>query len=131
MQKKPLLNVAHMSSLTENISSFIKDVKAYVETRIDLAKLEAAEKFSALISNATAILVIAALALCFVAFAGIGLSLLIGAWTGKLWLGFLVVSLVYMLKAVIVWKLRERLIRIPVMNHLLKTFFNDDTASTK
>lgn len=115
-----------MDSITGNIAALAEDVKAYVETRADLLKLEVAEKASVLVSNATAVLLIGVLLLCFVAFAGVGLALLVGIWTGKLWAGFLIVSVAYALKALFIWKLRNRWIRIPVMNHFLKTFFNED-----
>lgn len=115
-----------MSTLTEHAAELVDNVKAYVETKASLVKLEAAEKVSVLASNIAATLVIAVLVLCFVAFAGVGLALLLGVWMGKMWAGFLAVALAYALKAMLIWKLRERLIRIPVMNHLLKTFFHED-----
>lgn len=115
-----------MSSLTEQAATLAENAKDYIETRVDLVKLEVAEKVSLFAGNVAAILVIAVLVLCFIAFAGVGLALLIGNWVGHMWAGFVIVSLAYGLKAILLWKMRERLVRIPVMNHLLKLFFHED-----
>ena len=110
---------AKMEELTDS-------VKEYVNTRIASVKLSVAEKSSALVANLVAGMLVAAVFLFFLIFAGIALALVLSEWTGKLWAGFLIVAGIYLLIGIIVWIAREKIIRLPVMNALIKQFFSTD-----
>lgn len=110
---------AKMEELTDS-------VKEYVNTRIASVKLSVAEKSSALVANLVAGMLVAAVFLFFLIFAGIALALVLGEWTGKMWAGFLIVAGIYLLIGIIVWIAREKIIRLPVMNALIKQFFSTD-----
>lgn len=99
-------------------------IKEYVNTKIESAKLNAAEKSSAIIANTIAGLVASVVFVLFIAFCGIALSLSIGAWLGKLWAGFLIVAFLYLLIAMIIWYARGKIIRLPIMNALIRQLFN-------
>ncbi|MES2330687.1 MAG: phage holin family protein [Bacteroidota bacterium] len=116
-----------MEKAIEKAEALAENLKAYVNTRIDAVKLEVAEKLSALLGNIVAGLIVGVIFLCFIAFAGVGLSIVLGEWIGEMWAGFLIVAILYFLKAVIIWKARNRIIRIPIMNSLIKQLFKDDT----
>ena len=119
------------NTLTEDAGALLNDVKEYAATSVALVKLDAAEKISVVTANTAAVALIAVLLLCFVAFAGVGLAILTGTWMHRIWAGFLAVSGLYGLTALLIWKLRERWIRIPVMNHLLKTFLDENKTGTE
>ena len=110
---------AKMEELTDS-------VKEYVNTRVESVKLSVAEKSSALVANLVAGMLVAAVFLFFLIFAGIALALVLGEWTGKMWAGFLIVAGIYLLIGIIVWIAREKIIRLPVMNALIKQFFSTD-----
>jgi len=99
-------------------------VKEYVDTRLDAVKLSVAEKVSALLANLLAGMVVVLVFLCFVFFGSIALALLLGSWLGAWWLGFLIVAGIYLLLGLITWLARGRLIRIPIMNALIRQLFN-------
>lgn len=99
-------------------------VKEYVDTRLDAVKLSVAEKVSALLANVLAGMVVALVFVCFVFFGSIALALLLGSWLGAWWLGFLIVAGIYLLLGLITWLARGRLIRIPIMNALIRQLFN-------
>ncbi len=99
-------------------------IKEYVNTKIESAKLNAAEKSSAIIANTIAGLVASVVFILFMAFCGIALSLSIGAWLGKLWAGFLIVAFLYLLIAMIIWFARGKIIRLPIINALIRQLFN-------
>ena len=102
------------------------NVKDYVNTRIESVKLGVAEKSSAIIANLVAGAVVAALFLFFLVFAGIAAGLLLGVWVGKAWLGFLIVAGIYLLLAIIIWTARTKLIRLPVMNAMIRQLFTNE-----
>lgn len=102
------------------------NIKEYVNTRIESVKLGVAEKSSAVIANLVAGAVVAGLFFFFLVFAGIAAGLLLGAWLGKLWLGFLIMAGLYLLLGIIIWAGRTKLIRMPVMNAMIRQLFNKE-----
>jgi integral membrane sensor domain MASE1 len=101
-------------------------MREYINTRIESAKLTAAEKSSALIGNTAAAIIAAVVFSFFMIFAGIALSLVLGEWIGKIWAGYLIVAGVYLVISLVAWFGRERLIRIPVVNAIIRQLFKDD-----
>ncbi|MGF2412104.1 phage holin family protein [Ferruginibacter sp.] len=101
-------------------------IKEYINTRIEAVKLSAAEKSSAIIANLIAGAVVALVFIFFIMLASISAALLLGLWIGATWAGFLMVAGLYLLAAIIVWKARGKLIRLPIMNALIKQLFKTD-----
>ncbi|MGB5007361.1 MAG: phage holin family protein [Ferruginibacter sp.] len=115
-----------MEKAYAKIEELADSVKEYVNTRIESTKLTVAEKSSAIIANLAAGMVVAIVFLFFIIFAGIALALVLGEWIGVNWAGFLIVAGIYLLIAIIVWFARGRLIRLPVMNAMIKQLFGND-----
>ncbi|MEP7254674.1 MAG: phage holin family protein [Ferruginibacter sp.] len=108
------------------IEELADTIKSYVNTRIESAKLTVAEKSSVIIANVAAGIVVAVVFFFFTIFAGIALSFGLGEWIGKTWAGFLIVAFLYLLTGIVIWKARGRIIRLPVMNALIKQLFSND-----
>jgi ABC-type uncharacterized transport system fused permease/ATPase subunit len=102
------------------------NIKDYIDTRIDGIKLSAAEKTSALVANIAAGSIAIFVFLLFIIFGGIALSFGLGEWIGRTWAGFLIVAFAYLLFGVIIWKLRRKIIQLPVMNALIEQLFKTD-----
>lgn len=101
-------------------------VNDYVNARIDAVKLNAAEKSSVVISNLIAGMVVAFVFLLFIGMGSIALAFGLGEWIGKTWAGFLIVAFIYLLIGIIVWIARVRIIRLPVMNAIIKQLFRNE-----
>jgi hypothetical protein len=104
-------------------------IKAYIQTEIELIKLLFAEKLSKILSNFLAIMVLIWLLLIGILFASLSLAFFIGERLDKMSTGFIIVSLIYLLLAVLIWYLRERIIRIPILNGILSQLFDSDKKS--
>ena len=104
-------------------------IKAYIQTEIELIKLLFAEKLSKILSNFLAIMVLIWLLLIGILFASLSLAFFIGERLGKMSTGFIIVSLIYLLLAVVIWYLRERIIRIPILNGILSQLFDSQKKS--
>lgn len=115
-----------MEKAFEKIEELADNIKEYVNNRIDAVKLTAAEKSSAIIANLIAGLIVATVFMFFIVFASIALSLLLGDWAGSTWAGFLIVAGLYLLVGIIVWTAREKIIRLPIMNALIKQLFGEE-----
>ncbi|MFT3845264.1 MAG: phage holin family protein [Lacibacter sp.] len=101
-------------------------IKEYVNNRISYAKFTGAEKSSKLASNILAAVIVLVVFVFFLLFASLALAFVFSRITGELYWGFLIVSGIYLLAALIVWGFKERLLRIPIMNAILEQLFKDD-----
>jgi uncharacterized RDD family membrane protein YckC len=115
-----------MEKAYAKIEELADNVKEYINTRIESVKLTAAEKSSAVIANVIAGLIVAVVVLLFIIFLGTALAFGLGEWIGKTWAGFLIVACLYLLIGIVVWAARNRIIRMPIMNALIKQLFGND-----
>jgi hypothetical protein len=115
-----------MNNTFEKVEGLTEHVKEYINTKIELTKLRLAEKTSQIIGNLIAFAIVAVLFLFVIVFGSIA-----GAWAlseliGKPYSGFLIVAGFYLLLGIIVWFARNRLIRFPVMNAIIKLLHKKD-----
>jgi hypothetical protein len=115
-----------MEKAFAKVEELADTIKEYVNTRIEAAKLSAAEKSSAVIANVVAGLIVVAFFMLFVLFCSIALAFGLGEWIGKTWAGFLIMAGLYLLIGIIVWTARVKIIQLPVMNALIKQLFGED-----
>jgi hypothetical protein len=100
----------------ERLADHVRD---YMRVRTDEVRLGVAERSSGVIATLVAGAFLTVIfVICFV-FVSIGAALLLGRILDDLIAGFLIVALVQLAIGLIVWGLRQRLIRIPVMNAIL------------
>lgn len=100
--------------------------KEYMNARIESAKLLVAEKSSAVIAGLVAGAILVVVFFGFLVFTGIAVAMALGQYTGRPWLGFLAVAFLYLLTGVLIWKLKEKLIRRPVMNAMLRQLTSNE-----
>jgi protein-S-isoprenylcysteine O-methyltransferase Ste14 len=114
------------------IEDITENIKAYLHTKVELAKLNAAEKGSNVIANIIAgIIVMLIFFLCFV-FAGIAFSLYINQFMNSNWIGFLIIASVYLLIGLLVWVARTKLLRMPIMNSIIQLLLkNSDEQNSQ
>ena len=115
-----------MSDEFNRIESLLGQAKEYVNTRIAQFKLSVAEKISKTMATVIAGLVVALVFFLFLVFAGIAAAIALGQWTGSMWLGFLIIAVVYLLVAIIVWKAKNRLLALPIMNAIIGRLFDEE-----
>lgn len=104
----------------------MRHVKEYVEASVKLAKLKAVEKSSAVITNTAAYSVAAILGLFVLLFGSLTLGFALGRWLDSNVWGFLIVTLFYAALAAVVVLAKDKLIKIPVLNALLKKMFKEE-----
>lgn len=108
-----------MSSTVELIENFYKKAKQYTETSIELYKLSvidtSADVISSLASRAILVLILST----SIVFLNIGLALLIGNVLGDYFKGFFIISLFYLLLAVVAYVFNKKLIKKPITNLMI------------
>lgn len=115
-----------MNDTFEKIEGLTEHVREYVQTRIEQAKLEIAEKTSLVIGNLIAVAVVMVLFLFVLVFGSIACAWALSDWLGEPWIGFLIVAGFYLLLGIIIWFARERIIRFPVMNAIIRELHKKD-----
>jgi Putative Actinobacterial Holin-X, holin superfamily III len=109
-----------MENVLTRVETLAAHLKEYVNIRIDAVKLSTAEKISKAMAGALAFVVVIQLLALFAVFAGIALAFAFAEWTGKFYWGFLIMAGIYLLLGLIIWLAKEKLLRIPLMNALLR-----------
>jgi len=115
-----------MEDKTTPVEVLLERAQAYTKTSIQLFKLKAIDKLAEMISNiSTGFVIFVFFALFFVNL-NIGMALLIGDLLGKVWLGFVLVSGIYVCVGLIVYLFRERWIKRPISNSIIEQLLSDE-----
>lgn len=91
------------------VDTLITNLTGYLETRVELLKIEVKEDLSKGLAQAVLYLFIAFILAVFVIFVSIALALLLGERLGNA-AGFSIIALVYLVLGVILWYTRDRMI---------------------
>ena len=113
-----------MESKTTNVEELFQKVKTYADVRLNLLKLQAINKISGFMSAAITIVIMCVLFLFVLICITIGLALLIGNIAGNGYVGFFAVAGLYFIIGLLLFFLRRKLIKAPISNKLIKSFFN-------
>ena len=108
-----------MENNTSPIEQLIEKAEVYGKTSLKLLKYNAIFKSSDLVSNLAVKLAIALALVMFSLFVSIGLALWIGKELGETFYGFFIVASVYLLIGMMVYLLRNSLIKNPVSNFII------------
>lgn len=110
----------------KKIENLADHVREYVDTNISLMKLRFVEKTSKLVAWLIAVIILFFVLFSSFIFFSLSASHGIGDALGKPWLGFLIVGVLYLLLGIIIWTAKEKFIRIPFMNAMLRQIFSED-----
>jgi hypothetical protein len=113
------------------VGSAIQHAKNYVDASVKLAKMKAADKTSDAITNTAAYTVAAILGVFVLLFASITLAIGLGNWLDNNVWGFLIVTVFYAALAAVVVLGKQKLIKIPVLNMLLKKMFREEEKNDR
>ncbi|MES2285114.1 MAG: phage holin family protein [Bacteroidota bacterium] len=108
------------------VEKFLRDAKEYAEVRFDLVSLNIQDKFSDIVSSLVSIVILSVLALLILLFAGIGAAIWLGEYFNNAPVGFFCMTGFFILLAFILFFNRERWIKFPIMNSLIKKIHLND-----
>lgn len=108
-----------MESFTANKDKLFEKVENYANTSIDLLKLNAVEKSADVISSLSYRIVLLLIVAMFTLFVNIGVSMYIGKLLNEYFLGFFIVSTVYLILGIVVYIFRNKFLKIPVSNMVI------------
>ena len=114
-----------MEKSIEKVEELAKNTSLYFKHHVSLIKLEAAEKTSKIVSNGISLVFVSMIFFLFAFFFGLALAILLQFVVGELYLALLIVAAFYGIIGILLWKFRNKLIRIPIMNSILHELFKD------
>ena len=115
-----------MENIFSKVEELSSSLKAYVDIRIKELKFEIAEKTSDLLSFLIAGALLIGVFLFALLFLSLAASFALNEWLGNSWIGFLIVAVLDILIGMMVWKNKIKIIKIPIMNALIKRLYNGD-----
>ena len=115
-----------MSEEFKKIESLVERLKEYVNTRVALAKLSVAEKISKVAALMISLLMSALIFFLFLVLASMAGAIAIGQQLNNMWLGFLIMAGIILFTGILLWTLKDKLIRLPIMNMLVKALFDKE-----
>ncbi|MEO5889250.1 MAG: hypothetical protein ABIQ31_03305 [Ferruginibacter sp.] len=113
-----------MENQPNTLGSLFENAGDYLETRLDLLKLQAINKSSDAVSSIVSRLAILIIAIFAISVFNIGLALWVGGLLGELYLGFFAVAGFYILLAVLIHIFKNAWIKGPVSTMVIKKMLN-------
>ena len=102
----------------------------YVETRLEIIKLQAAEKISSLFAIITSYAILSLLFTFFLLFGSMAAAFALSDWLGKAYAGFLIVGGFYLVIACWIFAKRETFLRKPILDAIVRQLFKEKQGST-
>ncbi len=109
-----------------SIEKATEHLKKFAETKLDLMRLDLSDKLSSTLSSVASFMLLGLFAIFIIQFLSIGVALWISNQSLGSSMGFLFVAGFYLLLVVVIYILRERLIKMRVVNFLLKKLHTDE-----
>lgn len=108
-----------MEDNTSTIEMLFERAEDYTKTTIDLVKLTAVDKTADVLSSLISRLTVSIVFVMFAFLANIGLSLWVGELVGKIYYGFFIVSSIYLVLAIVLYIVKEKLLKMPISNFII------------
>lgn len=114
----------NQDSNSSSIETLFKKTGDYVETKIDLLKLQAVDKTSEVTSSLVSNIVIGVLGMMMLIIFNIGIAFYLGEVLGRIYYGFFLVSAFYMLLTVLLYVFRKDWLKGPVQDQMIRKLLN-------
>jgi hypothetical protein len=109
--------------MLEDLDKIKKDLEEYINLQLDSIKLHSAESVSKILTKTAKLVVIGYLLLFILLFASVATGFYIASIFGSDALGFLIITLFYLLLLVVFIMFRKKIVDRPIIKGILKIFF--------
>lgn len=116
-----------MTDDTTPIATLFERAEKYSKTTVQLFKLNVVDKTAEIVSNLFSLLVVILTVVLSIVITSLGVALWLGQLLGNTFYGFFIVGGAYMLVAIIFHLCREKLLKYPVSNSIIKQMMKQKT----
>jgi phosphoglycerol transferase MdoB-like AlkP superfamily enzyme len=113
-----------MESQTNSVEALFEKTGDYLETRMELLKLQTVNSASDLTSSVVSKLILVLIISLIMLLINTGLAIWIGDELGKMYYGFFIVGGFYIIVAIFLYAFRSKWIKRPVNDMLIKKMLN-------
>lgn len=113
----------------DNLTELFKEVKNYLKLQREYTKLDLVEKLTILLSTLTLIFILIVLGTMAAFYLSFMLVYVLASATGSLVAGYAIIGGLLILIALVVYRLRKRLIFQPMVNFLARLFLDNSSNS--
>lgn len=117
--------------LMESIGESTVYVQRYIEQKIELTKLEAAEKSAVLISEVITIVALVMIGSVFLLLFTVTLGLYLAQWLASYPQAFLIMTVLYALLGLLFWAFRRSIVTDRVVGIIVARFFKKSTPENQ
>ncbi|MDQ3193291.1 MAG: phage holin family protein [Bacteroidota bacterium] len=115
-----------MENIKPKFDTLIDHIKEYIKNQIEIARLTAIEKGALGISSIISCFLLGFLFLFFIIFISITLAFVLSEIIGINYMGFLIVSVIYLTAALLLLWRREKWMIEPISNVFIKSVLKDN-----
>lgn len=113
----------------DNLTELFKEVKNYLKLQGEYTKLDLVEKLTILLSTLTLVFILIVLGTMAAFYLSFMLVYVLASATGSLVAGYAIIGGLLILIALVVYRLRKRLIFQPMVNFLARLFLDNSSNS--
>jgi len=114
------------SSDSFSLSDLSENIREYIETRIDLIKLETADSGASAVSSMMSWLIIVLVGFLVILMVTIGAAIGLGYLVENFAVGFFIVTGFYLLVGLLLYYNRTKWLRKPFINIIIKNIYDDE-----
>ncbi len=115
-----------INQIKHKAEDIFENTTEYLEARWNLAVLNASSKTADAVSTIATTLVIAVLGMIILIFFSVGVALLIGEKLNSPSSGFFYVGLFYVVMGILIYAIKDKYIKLPIINSFIKKFYYED-----
>ncbi|PWK25170.1 putative superfamily III holin-X [Arcicella aurantiaca] len=116
-------SIEHIKDKVENI---FEEASTYAEARWNLGVLNMSSKLADTVSTMATTLLLAMVGLTVLLFMSLAVAWLIGEKLNSLPLGLFLVGLFYVIIGGVIYSIKDKYIKLPVINLFIKKFYHED-----
>lgn len=109
-----------------NLEKLFNDAKEYLNTRLELTKLELVQKVSQIVSSLITSFLLLVIFVLVLLFGSVSLALFLSEKTGSTTTGFLYVAGIYLALGLLIYLLKGSFIKKPVTDMFIRKMLNKD-----
>ena len=112
--------ILNMENKPTSVEELFYKLRDYGDTRIELFKLKSLHKITGVLSSLiVSVILIGLLSLIILCFT-IGFAILLVAWLGKMYYGFFIMAIIYIIIGLILYSGRNKFLSKPVSDKIIK-----------
>jgi ABC-type phosphate/phosphonate transport system permease subunit len=115
-----------INQIKDKAEGIFDDATEYLEARWNLGVLNASSKAADTISTLATTIVMAVIGTIILIFLSVGVALLIGEKLNSPSSGFFYVGLFYVVVGILIYAIKDKYIKLPIVNSFIKKFYYED-----